>query len=203
MKERGVTLVELIVVISVISILVIAMGFSYISWQGAYRAEKATKDLYADLMEARTMAMTQGRMCFADFNSPVPPPGSGRYRIACDPVLNDDGQGDIDSNGVIDAGHEFLESINPKTVDYPIIFGGAGTIIDFGKSGIVQLEDPAALPNWSLCLTMPVNLTYEVIPDYDCINISQTRINMGKLRTSILNGGDCRPSEIGGDCAAK
>ena len=64
MSERGVTLVELIVVISVIGILAIALGFSYVGWQGAYRVEKTTKELYTDLMDARSRAMGQGLVQF-------------------------------------------------------------------------------------------------------------------------------------------
>lgn len=202
MNNRGVTLVELVVVVSVIAILAIAMGFSYVTWQGAYRAEKAVKDLSTDLMEARDTAMTQGRMCFADFNFPAAPPGRGTYRIACEDDTNADAEGDIDENGQIDAGagHIFMQSINPKTIDFPITFSGGATIINFGKDGIIERRDhPPAETIWTICLTTPQVAGVTVNSDYDCLRLSQTRINMGKLTTQISDGGLCDAD----NCVAK
>jgi prepilin-type N-terminal cleavage/methylation domain-containing protein len=194
MRERGVTLVELVVVISVIGILAIALGFSYVGWQGAYKVEKATKELHTDLMDARTRALSQGRMYFVDFNFPAPAVGFGSYRIASDD--DDDAEGDADTNGVIDAGHTFLQTFSPKTIDFPITFSGGGgpTIINFAKSGIVEPDDhPEAVTTWTICLTTTAD------PDYDCINFSQTKINMGKLTTQISAGGLCDAD----NCVAK
>jgi prepilin-type N-terminal cleavage/methylation domain-containing protein len=169
MNNKGVSLVELIVVISVIAILAVALGFSYVGWQGRYNVEKATKELYTDLMTARSMAMTRNRMYFADFNSPAPPAGSGTYRIAED--TNDDGEGDADADGVIDVtGHTILPSF-PKTVNYPLTF--ASSIINFDKRGLVQPRQTAL--GGTICIFTDVD------PDYDCIVIRQTRILMGKI----------------------
>ena len=193
MRDQGVTLIELLVVIAIIGILVVALGFSYVGWQGKYKVEKVAKDLYSDLMTARAMAATRNRDYLADFNFPAPPAGKGTYRIAED--TNDDSEGDADANGVIDAaGHTILQSF-PKTVEYEIS-SNTGGIITFDKRGTISWPsllqaipiDPAAI-----CLSTTAD------PDYDCIEISQSRLIAGKLTTQISNGGACDAT----NCIAK
>lgn len=62
MRNDGVSLIELLVVVSIIGLLIIAMGFSYENWMGNYRLESQTKDLYFDLADARSNAMSHGRV---------------------------------------------------------------------------------------------------------------------------------------------
>jgi prepilin-type N-terminal cleavage/methylation domain-containing protein len=61
MNKGGVTLIELTVVFTIIGILAVALGYSYADWMGKYKVEKATKELYTDLMNARYMAVTRNR----------------------------------------------------------------------------------------------------------------------------------------------
>ena len=49
-NNQGVTLVELLVVISVVVIFAVAFGLSYQGWLGRFRVESAAKQLHADLM---------------------------------------------------------------------------------------------------------------------------------------------------------
>jgi len=178
--QAGMTLIEVLVVISIIATLAIALGFSYRSWMGKYKVEKATRELYADLMDVRHMAMTRNCDHFADFNFPAPAAGYGTYRIAED--TNGDCEGDADADGIIDAGgHTFLPSY-PKTVEYPITNNFIGKIINFDKRGIVQPRGQAI--GGTICLFTDND------PDYDCIVINQTRIIMGKLKTN--SNGECK-----------
>jgi Tfp pilus assembly protein FimT len=180
-NSRGVTLVELAVVISVIAGLAIAVGFSYADWMGKYKVEKATKELYVDLMDARCMAMAKSCDHFVDFNFPEPPAGQGTYRIAED--TDEDGEGDDDSDGIIDAaGQTFLPPVQ-RTVGYTIENNFADKIINFKKRGIVQPKGQAA--GGTVCFFT------EHDSDYDCIVISRTRINMGKLKKQKSKGGIC------------
>ena len=148
---------------------------------GKYKVEKATNELYADLMNVRSMAMTRNSDYFVDFNFPAPPAGYGTYRIAED--TNGDCEGDDNANGIIDAaGHTFLPSF-PKTVEYPITNNFKSKIINFEKKGLVQPRGQAF--GGTICFFTDND------PDYDCIVISPTRIIMGKLKKQPGKGGEC------------
>ena len=99
MKKRGVTLVELLVLISIIGILAAALGISFEDWVKRYEAEKITRELYHDLMYARMMAMAKDVKYLTVLDD-------CRYTMA----------EDLDGNGNIDDG-EVLPGF-PKTVKY-------------------------------------------------------------------------------------
>ena len=90
--NKGITLIELLVVMSIIGILVVALGFSFQGWRGAYKVESIVKEVYSDLMDARSKAMTSGGMSyFVELNA-------GSYQIFEDTNRDGDhvrGDGDI------------------------------------------------------------------------------------------------------------
>lgn len=170
MNNRGITLIELIVVVTIIGILVVALGFEFVGWMGRYRIESQIKNIYMDMMNTRTRAMQRNRTHCADF--PTTTPTTTQYRIREDTDENND--------CTIIAGDTVLPTY-PKTVEYAMTdTGGSITTlrITFDTRGTIQTGT-------TLCLSTTTD------PDYDCIEISQTRINMGKLTTSIPNGGAC------------
>ncbi|MEW6108538.1 MAG: GspH/FimT family protein [Nitrospirota bacterium] len=164
MKNSGITLIELMVVISIIAILAIALGFSFVGWQGRYKVERTTKELYTDLMDARARAVTRNRAYFADFLSGI------TYRII----------EDTNDNGAIDGG----DAATPKSVEYTMTIGTTGVeppiTFNFDKRGISS-------PERTICMFTTVD------PDYDCIVISQTRMNMGKIinQANQCNAANC------------
>jgi prepilin-type N-terminal cleavage/methylation domain-containing protein len=173
MKDQGVTLIELLVVISVIGILAVALGFSYVGWQGKYKVEKAAKDMHTDLMTARSMAMTRSRDYFTTLTTTS-------YSVIAD----------VNDNGVAD---DAARAPFPKTVEYTISSDAGGTIT-FSKRGLISSPSlPSVSAEVAICLSTTAD------PDYDCIEMSQTRLIMGKLTTQISNGGECNAT----NCVAK
>ncbi|MCE5225603.1 MAG: prepilin-type N-terminal cleavage/methylation domain-containing protein [Porphyromonadaceae bacterium] len=165
---KGITLVELLVVIAIIGILVIALGFSFQGWIGRYRVESTIKQIYADLMTARARAMTQHRTHFAVINTAVIP---NTYSIFEDTNPAPDG------NDNREAGDALLPSYPKQLFNDNITWVGGD--ITFGKNGTIT--SPNALGD-----TMCIFTT--LAPDYDCIIISRTRINLGRI---INQGGNC------------
>ncbi len=90
MEERGITLIELMVVTSVVSILLAVTYISFDGWMERYEVEKITKELYYDLIYARMMAVTRDGKYLTAL-------GDYQYTMAEDL----DGDGDIDNAEVL------------------------------------------------------------------------------------------------------
>jgi prepilin-type N-terminal cleavage/methylation domain-containing protein len=163
LNNRGMTLIELIIVISIIGILVFALGFSFQGWIGSYNVERAIKEMYIDLMNARARAVERNRIHFVDL--PVAQPK--QY------VIYEDTNPAPDGNGILETASD--ASILRKNLDYTIVpamsFGL--TQFSFDKSGLGSIKGT-------------IRLSSTVNPDYDCIVLSETRINIGKW-----NGTSC------------
>jgi prepilin-type N-terminal cleavage/methylation domain-containing protein len=176
MKDRGITLIELIIVISIIGILLIALGFSFEGWMGSYRVESQTKEMYVDLMNARARAMQRNRVHFVRINN------STSYSIYED---DSDGTNKVpDGDGTLQTGTGNSADTQlppfPKAVEYNQDWNNnsitAPINLTFNTKGIAT-----TLGNISIFVDRDGDGKKDFEPDYDCIIIASTRINIGKL----------------------
>jgi len=154
----GRTLVESLVIVMTISILGGSLGFAYSGWMGRYKVEKQTNEIYSDLMTARMLAMNRNRTHFIDFQ------GSKTYRLVEDTNEN---------NAInVETGDTVFSSFS-KTVEYDNNVNGYGIPVTFKFNSRGTISPQRTI--W---------ITHSTDPDYDCIVISATRINMGQMSGS-------------------
>ena len=165
--KKGIMLIELIVAIAVVGILAAALGFSFQEWRGNYHAESQTKEIYADLMNARARAMERNRLHFVVVDE-------HHYQVYED---KDESGGNAPS-----AGDTALWSA-PKPFKYPSFWRGT---VAMHTNGLVSNNIAYLGATIRFNLDLDGDGTADISPDYDCVILSRTRINIGAWR-----GGKC------------
>jgi Tfp pilus assembly protein FimT len=151
--SKGFTLIELFIVAAVLIILGGIAAMNFANYATKRDAENDIKQLYADLMKARAMAITQSRTIQVRFSNT----SSKAYTLVTD--LNEDG--DFDDPG------EILERATLKLDLYWNNNPASGVNIAFSSKGIVTSNG-----------TFTNNVSDA---EYNCINVFATRINLGRL----------------------
>jgi type IV fimbrial biogenesis protein FimT len=177
MSNRGMTLIELMLTISVAGILVVALAFEFRGWIGRYGVEVQTKELYTDIMNARAGALQKKRTHFVQLTGPT------TYSVFED---DSDGAGEsLNGDGILQPGVNctdlntdcLLEEF-PKTVDFDLRWDGAVIAaprnITFTPRGLVTTNGEI-----SVFVDRNGDGDQDFFPDYGCIIIHTTRINPG------------------------
>jgi prepilin-type N-terminal cleavage/methylation domain-containing protein len=165
-NESGVTLVELLVVVSIIGLLIIALGFSYEGWLWNYRIESMTKELYFDLSDARSLAMSHSRIHWAVLDTT-------QYTIFEDTNPNPEGDGVLDGadNQVLQKQYEYND------YQLALVGGALPQTITFDRRGLISWG-----PAQNELMFRFINTRD---PDLDCIVTEQSKIWMGEYNTDL------------------
>jgi len=158
----GFTLVEILITIAILGILVMITVSNFGGIIEKYKVEAETKQLYADLMDARGRAMQRNRMFFVRFSGT----GTGYTGYA----TYEDTNTSPDGNGIWDNTAD--TRVASVAVTHGIITALPGGF-DFNRNGIASV-------------TGNIRFSSTASPDYDCITILPTRIKMGQY-----SGGVC------------
>jgi prepilin-type N-terminal cleavage/methylation domain-containing protein len=174
MKQDGITLIELMVVVAIVSILVIALGFEFTGWMAKYNVESVIKTMHIDITTARQRAMQKNTQYVAE----VPSVKGNDYRI-CE-----------DTNGVNECkttSAGISPALSKSGLRYPVssdlpgalIMNTRGMFMVMNGSNVSNIDNTA--PN-NIWLTNPdTGGVYNASEtDYDCLSISTTRIGVGK-----------------------
>lgn len=157
MQEKGFTLIELVVSITIITVLSTIATVAYTRWIKKVSIENDTKKIFALLQEARARAFAEKRICGLIF--------SGRnVRLVCDTDMDDsitDEQGSINS---IRLKNDVIKKLSYGS-SYP----------RFDRDGTANILGTIYVSDIS------------TNPAYSCVRISRTRIKMGKWNGGECN----------------
>jgi len=163
----GFTLIELIVVLSIVAILLVSMGFEFVGWKDKYSAEGDMKSMYANLSNARAQAIQTKRVHFVN----IPEADEIQYKVYIDNSPYPDGNGELDTS----ADGEFMD----ESVSFFI--NAQARHFGFTKSGLI-FTDAGVLQSavWIRIEYVDDDGTHGSIGTaYDCLELVSTRINLG------------------------
>ena len=151
----GFTLLEIMIVIAIVGIVVMIAVGNFRGLMEKYRVEDETKQMFADLMDARGRAMQRNRV----FHVQITADG---YKIFEDTDPAPDG----DSN--LTGSDAQVASVNVKHTITPT---GGLSDFRFNRNGIASV-------------TGSIRFSSTTQPDYDCITVNATRIKMGQYNAT-------------------
>lgn len=153
MKSSGFSLVELLVVISIMGILLSVAAINFDSWQKKFGIEAQVKEMATDLSDVRIRAMQTKK----------------KYRV----VLNPSGYSfrHYSTETALSATVDFSRSLK-----YPIQQFSSGTFTAFSNSAI-EIDERGYTTN---LLTIAVGVGINE-PALNCLAVHNARVNIGRI----------------------
>jgi prepilin-type N-terminal cleavage/methylation domain-containing protein len=169
MNSRGFSLMELLTVMAIMSLLLAIGTIKGKQWMDQYHEESQMRTMHTDLLATRAMAMEKNRQYFMVLSA-------GSYQIVED--KNDSGGNKPDAAPADTWQPSKTMLFSPKLTSDPLY-------IAMDARGLVSTY-PTAIPlNGGLSIQFD---TRNTTPEYDCLQLYATRINIGRM-----NGTNCNP----------
>ena len=147
----GFTLVEIMIAIAIVAIVLTIAVSNFQGMMEKYRVEDETKQMFADLMDARGRAMQRNRVFFVQITA-------NGYKTFEDTTPPPDGNNSLEGSDTQVASVTVKHSITPT---------GGLSDFRFNRNGIAS---GAGF----------IRFSSTAQPDYDCIKVNLTRIKMGQ-----------------------
>jgi prepilin-type N-terminal cleavage/methylation domain-containing protein len=152
----GFTLVEIMIALAIVGIVVMLATSTFRGMMEKYRVEGETKQMFADLMDARGRAMQRNRVFHVQITT-------NGYKTFEDTNPAPDGDTDLTGSDTQVAG---------VTVKHMITATGGLSNFQFNRNGIASVTGTGTI-------SLSPNVQ-NVQADYDCITVKPTRIKMGQ-----------------------
>ncbi len=154
--QGGFTLVEILVTLVILGILLVLAVGNFGGMNEKFKVEAETKQLYADMMDARGRAMQRNRVFFVRF------PGTSGTNYTTYEDTNDP----PDGNGSWSTADTIVANVTVAHTITTALTGGV-FVFEFNRNGIASV-------------TGDIRFSSTAQPDYNCITIQPTRIKMGQ-----------------------
>jgi prepilin-type N-terminal cleavage/methylation domain-containing protein len=151
----GFTLLEIMIVIAIVGIVVMIAVGNFRGLMEKYRVEDETKQMFADLMDARGRAMQRNRVFHVQITN-------NGYKTFEDTDPAPDGDTNLTGSDTQ------VASVNVKHTITPT---GGLSDFRFNRNGIASV-------------TGSIRFSSTTQPDYDCITVNATRIKMGQYNAT-------------------
>jgi prepilin-type N-terminal cleavage/methylation domain-containing protein len=167
MKQKGFSLIELVVIMAIMSILLTIGTLNFKSWNDKAAVESQVNSLYSDLSSVRQKALYEKN---GGYSVRISAAGFSVYRP------------------VVATGDTVTAPLIRTSVKVPITTDPGGLQIDFDQSGVATINGDQANLKAAVCIDPKGSGAV-----YDSLLLSRTRIQIGKLTTAGCSSDNINP----------